>query len=459
MTRFNSDGIHLVILSLGLAFLSELSLPRVLYADHWAHELADSSGNTVGERASIDLDPSGNPHIAHYDGTDLNLRYSRKATGAWTTEIVDGASTDVGRGTSIRVDASGNPHIAYPNHTSFDLRYARKAGGAWTLETVDGATRITGQLPALALAGVVPHISYFDIEDAQLRYATKAGGVWQIEVVDPGPFGISIGSSITTDSDGNPHITYYDLANGNLNYARKTLAGIWLTDVLDGSANDVGDGSSLELDAAGAVHVTYTDATDQSMKYLVKTATSLIIETVASFGGSDFYSLELDTREVPHVLVGLKYAQKIGGSWASHVVLPPADEQAQGFALGTDGTPHMAYWDFATRDLGYAYGPALTAVRSVVKEGALLSAYPNPLADGPLHIAFTGLGDQTASVGLYDIQGRLVTSVRGRHAAEGVSNWLWEGNDEEGKQVGSGVYLLRLDVGERSEAMRITVVR
>jgi len=70
---------------------------------------------------------------------------------------------------------------------------------------------------------------------------------------------------------------------------------------------------------------------------------------------------------------------------------------------------------------------------------------PNPLISGAAgHIQFTMKGEGKAAIDVFDIEGRLVKSIYSGLAKEGVNDAFWNGTDEAGRQVASGVFFYRL---------------
>jgi hypothetical protein len=90
---------------------------------------------------------------------------------------------------------------------------------------------------------------------------------------------------------------------------------------------------------------------------------------------------------------------------------------------------------------------------------ALHPPRPNP-ARGSTTLRFdvpTHGGD--ARLALYNVRGQLVRSVRGRVLTRGRHDWLWDGTDDSGAEVSSGVYFVRLEVDGRAETQKILLVR
>jgi hypothetical protein len=98
-----------------------------------------------------------------------------------------------------------------------------------------------------------------------------------------------------------------------------------------------------------------------------------------------------------------------------------------------------------------------------------LSTFPNPF-NPTVTIRYSVPSTGTVSLCIYDITGRFVRELAGSSLTAGVHTVVWNGSDETGRAVGSGVYIVRLrhDVQTASESaatccgvavQRITLVR
>jgi len=66
---------------------------------------------------------------------------------------------------------------------------------------------------------------------------------------------------------------------------------------------------------------------------------------------------------------------------------------------------------------------------------------------------------QPVQVLAYDIQGRLVKTIASGHHPAGIERLVWKLDDESGRPVSTGVYLVRARVGTETFEHRVTVVR
>ena len=79
----------------------------------------------------------------------------------------------------------------------------------------------------------------------------------------------------------------------------------------------------------------------------------------------------------------------------------------------------------------------------------------NPTAMILFEIPETG----DVSLAVYDITGRLVRLLADRRFEAGSHTVLWHGNDSNGRKVGTGVYLVRLNTGDHEESRKMVLVK
>jgi hypothetical protein len=82
---------------------------------------------------------------------------------------------------------------------------------------------------------------------------------------------------------------------------------------------------------------------------------------------------------------------------------------------------------------------------------------PNP-ALGGCSICFTGTGEAVA-ISIYDMQGRLVSTLGQEPQASGACECWWDGRDTGGDSVQPGIYLIRVTSGSTVETGRLVVAR
>ena len=60
---------------------------------------------------------------------------------------------------------------------------------------------------------------------------------------------------------------------------------------------------------------------------------------------------------------------------------------------------------------------------------------------------------------ILDAAGRAVTTLVNEERAAGVHRLVWDGRDARGREVGSGVYFVRLEALEELRSRKITLVK
>jgi hypothetical protein len=98
--------------------------------------------------------------------------------------------------------------------------------------------------------------------------------------------------------------------------------------------------------------------------------------------------------------------------------------------------------------------------RTATFKTALANFAPNPLVGGAVGtIQFTMAREGAASVEIFDVSGRLVKTVLDGIAMEGLNTAHWNGTDEAGRSVASGVYFYRLKAQGDEFAKKLVIVR
>ena len=106
-----------------------------------------------------------------------------------------------------------------------------------------------------------------------------------------------------------------------------------------------------------------------------------------------------------------------------------------------------------------AYDPDLTGEEETGRPiAASLTTYPNPFyqRNGPATVRYEVGRPGEVQLTLYNVMGRKVrTLVDGIHA-EGTFTTTWDGTDDGGRRVASGVYLCRMTTGGAAERSEVT---
>ena len=60
---------------------------------------------------------------------------------------------------------------------------------------------------------------------------------------------------------------------------------------------------------------------------------------------------------------------------------------------------------------------------------------------------------------IYDVSGRLVRDLASGQVGSGLQEVFWNGQNQRGESVGSGIYLYRLEVGQQSFTGKMVLVK
>ena len=127
-----------------------------------------------------------------------------------------------------------------------------------------------------------------------------------------------------------------------------------------------------------------------------------------------------------------------------------------------DGT---SYWRAYAYD-GTERGPLMDTGSFVVNSTgaeevsrvALRPAHPNPFGAATT-LAFELPHTTDVTLAVYSVDGRLVRTLASGQAGPGTVEVLWDGSDEQGRKVGSGLYFVRLIAGDDVRRGKLVVLR
>ena len=90
----------------------------------------------------------------------------------------------------------------------------------------------------------------------------------------------------------------------------------------------------------------------------------------------------------------------------------------------------------------------------------LLQNYPNPFNQQTrIRYRLSSKFEKQVTVTIYDINGREVIKLADERQAPGEYEVVWDGRDQQGKEVSSGMYLARLSVGHSYQVKKLILIR
>jgi len=156
-------------------------------------------------------------------------------------------------------------------------------------------------------------------------------------------------------------------------------------------------------------------------------------------------------------------------NWPEGILYDPEND---GTALPRSLGVHE-HWNNVTekkysRNLGYEEGIELVYVQNttdiaiegelILKQFLLKQNYPNPFNPSTT-IEFTLPESNHVRLSIFDISGRLVTTLVDNHYSAGIHSAVWNGEVSNGQPVASGVYLLKMQAGGNVETKKMILGR
>lgn len=132
----------------------------------------------------------------------------------------------------------------------------------------------------------------------------------------------------------------------------------------------------------------------------------------------------------------------------------------------TDIVPGMTYV-YKLGDVSYAnelvihdeYAVTVTISENDIPQAfALNSNYPNPFNPSTM-IPFAITSNENVSLNIYDMNGKLVITLINENMTAGYHEILWDGKDNTGNAVNSGMYISKLVAGEHSDSRKMLMVK
>lgn len=104
------------------------------------------------------------------------------------------------------------------------------------------------------------------------------------------------------------------------------------------------------------------------------------------------------------------------------------------------------------------FQPILAKTTVNITTSDRLSNYPNPFNPSTT-IQFNLPQETHVKLQIFDMLGRHVQTLVNREMGAGIHSAEWDGRNSRGKEVAAGSYLARLNAGESSQSIRLSLIR
>jgi len=168
----------------------------------------------------------------------------------------------------------------------------------------------------------------------------------------------------------------------------------------------------------------------------------------------------------PMSSVGIRLWRSLTESRLGAVALTPDAVPVSGthFEFLDAEAPKDRVWYWADLDgpngFQVSFGPITALAYGALPTTILLAPQPNPSL-ASVDFSYTvgsdqaGSGETPVKLVLYDVRGKLVRTLVSGTAPVGSYHQVWDGNDERGARLGTGVYQYKLQVGAQSRSGKV----
>ncbi len=123
-------------------------------------------------------------------------------------------------------------------------------------------------------------------------------------------------------------------------------------------------------------------------------------------------------------------------------------------------------YDYRLADVNYAgvkayfsqYAVGVEVPEILPREFCLDQNYPNPF--NPSTVIRYGLPEQSDVIlVIYDLRGRIISTMEAGRQEAGYYNFTWNGIDDQGRAVSTGIYFARLQAGSNARVIKMAFVK
>jgi hypothetical protein len=152
------------------------------------------------------------------------------------------------------------------------------------------------------------------------------------------------------------------------------------------------------------------------------------------------------------------FVSHLGYGWLSFATPPPDGAMVEiDYTYSVDVDLGVTNWDDDVGNYLFRNTGAIVGVPDVASALADLRALPNPMAMRT-QIRYRGGSAGSGELVVVDVSGRLVRMLHSGPIHGGLRIWEWDGRDDSGVRVSSGVYYARMSAGADRRSLRLVVL-
>jgi hypothetical protein len=402
---------------------------------NWLVQRVDSVGN-VGRLPSA-LFTNDTLHVAYLDDTNGLLKYgwqnrngaNENAQGLWHAEVIDTIGTVQAR-FNLLYDSSRRLRIAYQDAGAGEIKMATRIGDGWNVQTISQAQADSPAELRLFQKQDSLCIGFVQNERLKLLVGGRLGENWSMaEIPHLAP---AVYATWGTDVDKRIHAVY------------RTRAGF--------------------QDEVRHVYHNGAEWVDRKIFTTSANGMRLHLKQINLYSQALMLALTDDSIPQLYCLSGdswfrIAHGQRFAGDTALDFL---------GFGFGTItmyyralSAPATSYDDQASPEL--VEDVVLNVVDAIQqaerrRTAAEFSAFPNPF-NLMTTIKFNLERPERVTIKIYNTLGQEVRTLTNKTFAPGEHLAHWDGRDDSGRTVSSGVYLARLVSGRASFSRKLVMLK
>ena len=385
---------------------------------------------------AVDQTNNANAMVSFSNYGVISIYYTTNSGTNWTSVSgnLEQNVNGTGNGSSVR-------SVCILPGSGPTMYFAGTSTGLYSTSALNGTSTAWAQEGASTIGNVVVDMVIARQSDQLVIAGTHGNGIYSANA--------SGGGGVTTADliydDGTPSGGYYWSTAGqsSANRMTPTLAGATLSQI------------SIYFTSINAGTATYTPIVLQSNSGTPGSAlATLSSKTASSVPGWDITDVSASNISVPgDFFVGIKY------DGTNEPVFGYDTSPNNGRSWDNDGSGWAAWTEtyFMRAKIQTVTSVAEIDTR-VPKEFQLFQNYPNPF--NPSTIIRYALPEARAvEIIVYDLAGRKITELANNRQSPGTYEIEWNGKNDEGASVASGVYLARIKAGEFAQTVKMMLLK